>query len=91
LFFARHLDYFIMTQNSQTLPGLGTFKTNYRDPELFSHLPGLAKNNAPRRRRHLIKPPGRYKQSIEPPSSLHALRADTLEACFLLGTETISS
>jgi hypothetical protein len=25
LFFARHLDYFIVTQNSQSLPGLGTF------------------------------------------------------------------
>ena len=24
LFFARHLDYFIVTQNSQSLPGLGT-------------------------------------------------------------------
>jgi hypothetical protein len=27
LFFARHLDYFIMTKNSQSLPGLGTVKT----------------------------------------------------------------
>jgi hypothetical protein len=34
LFFARHLDYFIVTQNSQPSPGLGTVKTIYRDPEL---------------------------------------------------------
>jgi hypothetical protein len=27
LFFARRLDYFIMTNNSQSLPGLGTIKT----------------------------------------------------------------
>jgi hypothetical protein len=27
--------------------------------ETFYRLPGLAKNAAPRRRRHLIKPPGR--------------------------------
>jgi hypothetical protein len=27
LFFARRLDYFIMTKNSQSLPGLGTVKT----------------------------------------------------------------
>ena len=40
LFFARHLDSFTMTCNSQSLPG-------------------LAKNAAPRRRRQLIKPPGR--------------------------------
>ena len=52
-FFARHLDYFIMTQNSQSLPGLGTVKTNYRDPRLIVHLPGLAKNAAPRRGRQL--------------------------------------
>jgi hypothetical protein len=31
LFFARHLDYFIVTQNSHPSPGLGTVKTNYRD------------------------------------------------------------
>jgi hypothetical protein len=49
LFFARHLDYFIVTPNTQLLPGLGTVKTNYRDPKLFVHLPGLAKNAAPRR------------------------------------------
>jgi hypothetical protein len=59
LFFARHLDYFIVTQSSQSLPGLGTVKTIYRDPKLIVHLPGLAKNAAPRHRRHLIKPPGR--------------------------------
>jgi len=60
LFFARHLDYFIVTQNSQPLPGLGTVKTNYRDPKFIVHLPGLAKNEAPRHGRQLIKPPGRY-------------------------------
>jgi len=45
LFFARHLDYFIVTQNSHPLPGLGNVKTNYRDPKLIVHLPGLAKNS----------------------------------------------
>jgi hypothetical protein len=45
LFFACHLDYFTVTRNSQSLPG-------------------LAKNAAPRRRRQLIKPPGRYKQAV---------------------------
>ena len=59
LFFARHLDCFIMTQNSHPSPGLGTVKTVYRDQTTPVHLPGLAKNNAPRHRRHLIKPPGR--------------------------------
>jgi hypothetical protein len=60
LFFARHLDYFIVTQNSQPSPGLGTIKTNYRDKTTLCHLPGLAKNAAPRHGRQLIKPPGRY-------------------------------
>ena len=49
------------------ISGLGTVKTNYRDPKLCSHLPGLAKNAAPRHpslplgagSRQLIKPPGR--------------------------------
>ena len=66
LFFAHHLDCFIVTRNSQPLPGLGTVKTNYRDPKLLSPLPGLAKNAVPRPfanalgrlRRHLIKLPG---------------------------------
>ena len=31
LFFARHLDYFIVTQSLQPSPGLGTVKTIYRD------------------------------------------------------------
>jgi len=60
LFFARHQDYFIVTQSSQPLPGLDTVKTNYLDKKLFSHLLGLAKNAAPRHERQLIKPPGRY-------------------------------
>jgi len=67
LFFARHLDCFIMTPNSHPSPGLGTVKTTYRDQTTPVHLPGLAKNAAPRPfatalgrlRRHLIKPPGR--------------------------------
>ena len=59
-FFARHPDYFIVTRNSQPLPGLGTLTQLLRDPLLRGHLTGLAKNEAPRRRRHLIKPPGRY-------------------------------
>ena len=58
------------TQLHYGLPGLGNVKTIYRDPKLFSHLPGPdsyreAKNKAPRPfasalgrlRRHLIKPP----------------------------------
>ena len=40
LFFARHLDYFIVTQNSQSLPGLGTVKTTYRVQTTPIHLPG---------------------------------------------------
>ena len=36
LFFARHLDNFIVTQNSQPSPGLGTVKTNYGDSKLIS-------------------------------------------------------
>jgi len=47
-FFARHLDYFILTQNSQLSPGLGTVKTIYRDPKFILHLPGLAKNSPTR-------------------------------------------
>ena len=33
-FFARHLDYFIVTRNSQPLPGLGTVTQLHRDPKL---------------------------------------------------------
>jgi hypothetical protein len=33
-FFARHLDYFIMTRNSQPLPGLSTFTQLHRDPKV---------------------------------------------------------
>jgi hypothetical protein len=58
-FFALHLDYFAVTRNSQPLPGLVTVTQLHHDPWLRTHLPGLAKNKAPRRRRHLIKPPGR--------------------------------
>jgi hypothetical protein len=36
LFFARHLDYFILTQNSHSSPGLGTVKTIYRDLKLIA-------------------------------------------------------
>jgi hypothetical protein len=67
LFFAHHLDYFIVTQNSHTLPGLGTVKTVYRDQTTPVHLPGLAKNNAQRHRRHLIKPPGRWRSLRKSP------------------------
>jgi hypothetical protein len=66
LFFARHLDYFIVNQNSHPSPGLGTVKTIYHDKTVPVHLPGLAKKEAPRPfanalgrlRRQLIKPPG---------------------------------
>ena len=63
LFFARHLDYFILTQNSHPSPGLGTVKTIYRDQTTPIHLPGLAKNAAPRHRRQLIKPPAVIKNT----------------------------
>ena len=33
LFFARHLDYFTVTRNSQPLPGLGTYTQLHRDPK----------------------------------------------------------
>jgi hypothetical protein len=33
-FFARYLDYFVVTRNSQPLPGLGTVTQLYRDPKL---------------------------------------------------------
>ena len=55
-----HLDCFIVTLNSQPLPGLGTVKTNYRDPRLTTIYRDWQKT------RHLdtdgnsIKPPGRY-------------------------------
>jgi hypothetical protein len=42
-------------RNSQPLPGLGTVTQLHRDPWLCTHLPGLAKNAAPRRRRHYDK------------------------------------
>ena len=52
------------------LSGLGTVSLLQRDPWLLYRLPGLAKNKSPRPfatavgrlRRHLIKPPGRYRQ-----------------------------
>jgi hypothetical protein len=47
-FFAHHLDYFIVTQNSHSSTGLGTVKTTYHDQTNPVHLPGLAKNAAPR-------------------------------------------
>jgi hypothetical protein len=59
LFFARHLDCFIVTQNSHPSPGLGTVKTTYRDQTTLVHLPGLAKNAALRHGRQLLKLPGR--------------------------------
>jgi hypothetical protein len=34
VFFARHLDYFVVTRNSQPLPGLGTVTHLHRDPKL---------------------------------------------------------
>jgi hypothetical protein len=34
LFFARHLDYFIVTRNSHSLPGLVTVTQLHRDPKL---------------------------------------------------------
>ena len=34
LFFARRLDYFIVTRNSQSLPGLGGVTQLHRDPKL---------------------------------------------------------
>jgi hypothetical protein len=64
LFFARHLDCFILTQNSHPSPGLGTVKTIYRDQTTPVHLPGLAKKLGTAIRqlaeRQLIKPPSHY-------------------------------
>ena len=52
-------DSFIMTQNlSSTYRDYYGIRL-YRDQTTFVQLPALAKNNAPRHRRHLIKPPGR--------------------------------
>jgi hypothetical protein len=50
VFFARHLNYFIVTRNSQPLPvpiaiGIGTVTQLHRDPWLRTHLPGLARPN----------------------------------------------
>jgi hypothetical protein len=67
LFFARHLDYFIMTQHlTSVYRDLVSSRQFHRDPRLIVHLPGLAKNAAPRHpsfvgagSRQLIKPPGR--------------------------------
>ena len=53
------------------LSGLGTIKTNYLDPKLFSHLHGLAKNAAPRHGRQLIKPPGRQLAQLAKPESVY--------------------
>jgi len=36
LFFASHLDYFIVTQRLYPSPGLGTVKTNYLDKKLVA-------------------------------------------------------
>ena len=58
-FFARYRDYFIVTRNfSAVYRDLVPFRQFHRDPKLI-RLPGLAKNMSPRRRRQLIKPPGR--------------------------------
>jgi hypothetical protein len=60
-FFARHLDYFILTQNSHPSPGLDTIKIIYHDQTTPVHLPGLAKNSPTRAAvGNSIKPPGRY-------------------------------
>jgi hypothetical protein len=45
-FFAHHLDYFILTQNSHPLPGLGTVNTIYRDPKLIATFTGIGKKLA---------------------------------------------
>jgi hypothetical protein len=49
----------LQVQNSHPSPGLGTVKTIYCDQTTLVHLPGLAKNAAPRHGRQLTKPPGR--------------------------------
>jgi hypothetical protein len=79
-FFARYLDYFIVTRNftaiyrdlvpSRQFIVTRNFSATYRDwparttetnslSGLYTRSVGRAKNEAPRRRRHLIKPPGR--------------------------------
>jgi hypothetical protein len=42
-FFARYLDYCVVTRNSQPLPGLVTVTQLHRDSWLRNHLPELAK------------------------------------------------
>jgi hypothetical protein len=60
LFFARHPDSFIMTrQLSSTYRDLVPSGQLHLDTTTHVHLPGLAKNAAPRHGRQLIKPPGR--------------------------------
>jgi hypothetical protein len=82
-FFARYLDYFIVTQNSQPLPGLATVTQLHRDPKLLSYQPGLAKNKAPRHRRHLIKPPGRYSAYLAYPTDHKMNGPNALVFCSL--------
>jgi hypothetical protein len=68
LFFARHLDSFIVTQNSQSLPGLGTFSTVLSCTRTLQSSTRTGKKRGTatlrfalgRLRRQLIKPPGRY-------------------------------
>jgi hypothetical protein len=69
LFFARRLDYFIMTRQFTSIYlDLVPSRHFHHDQRLLVHLPGLAKNAAPQHpsltlwagSRQLIKPPGRY-------------------------------
>ena len=70
LFFARHLDYCIVTRYWQPLPGLVTVTQLHRDPKLIAFYQDWQKTrhrDAPLEGgagpRHQIKPPGRYKAS----------------------------
>jgi len=55
-----HLDSFIVTRkHSSTYRDLLPSRQPHRDQWVLVHLPGLAKTTPPRRRRQLIKPPGR--------------------------------
>jgi hypothetical protein len=58
LFFARHLDCFIMTRQFASIyRDLVPSRQFHHDQWVLVHLPGLAKNAAPRHGRQLIKPP----------------------------------
>ena len=59
LFFARYLDYFIVTQNSHLSPGLVIVKKIYCDPKSSAVCRDWQKTRHPDADANSIKPPGR--------------------------------